>query len=124
MSNSRFKFSKEKLEEMKGFEEVLDLVNAPKGDGPKISTKFGTGGHDLYHFLEIEKTRLEKLDQLFSVQIHNLNTNSQTHILVSAQEKKLKIVKARLSERLVAPNSILNQNLSGLFDNAFKKYSE
>ncbi len=115
--------TKEKLDEMKGFEEIMDLV---VNEHEKIeiekkqreSDKINDSYH-LYNFLEDEASRLEKLSKFFGTKINNFkNFNQTTHILKKQSQQKA-LTKSDLAEYEVRTNSPLNIQLGKLFNSLF-----
>lgn len=105
-------------EDLKGFEEVFDLLEEEKEK--KRSTERYNNPHELLNFLEKENHRLEKIDVFFSDKATNLITNPTTESLCLAQTENIQRIQDDLWHDLKKPNSIYLKNLSHLFDKVFK----
>lgn len=122
--NSKFKNKTKANErlggELKGFEEVLDLLT----DDTSRSEKFNnnnksTNPFELFNFLEKEKERLEKVDLFFREKLPNLDAQEITPHLTKLQEQRLQSTRSELTLRLSQTDSPLMANLRHLFEKTF-----
>lgn len=106
-------------EDLRGFEEVFDLIDNDK-DKKKASSERYVNPHELLNFLEKENDRLAKLDQFFSDKAPNLLTNPTSQNLCELQEEQIQKIQKDLWRELKKPNSIFLKNLSLLFDKVYR----
>jgi hypothetical protein len=111
--------------ELKGFEEVLDLIHEDSlvGDTGKIATK-GANPFELYNFLEKERDRLDKIDLFFREKLPNLEASSITQNLIKIQNARLKATTQELTSALMEMDSPLMKNLTLLFDKTYTASSK
>ena len=119
------KLSKKQMGELRGFEEVMDMVIEEKEvqfqeKKRKELEKFNDS-FELYNFLENETLRIKKLDDFFSYKVPNIKANSQTEELNNRQEERKVHVKDELVNRIVDINSPFHFNLQQIFNLAFSK---
>jgi len=112
--------TQDKMKELAGFEEVLDLFF----DGQKILSAQEARTHkddtfEIYSFLEKENSRLQQLDNLFSQQMRTHEFYGQTSDLCEQQSMKLDQNKNILIEELSKADSVLQKNLTELFNKTF-----
>lgn len=115
--------SKEKLAEIKGFEDIMDLV---VNENEKLevekkqreSDKMNDSYH-LYNYLEDESARLEKLSKFFGTKINNFKNFNQTKHILDKQNEQRAIAKRDLAEYEMRTNSPLNIQLGRLFNSLF-----
>ncbi|MBL6991050.1 MAG: hypothetical protein ISR65_14790 [Bacteriovoracaceae bacterium] len=118
--DKKLKLPGRKLKDLKGFEEVFDLVDSPFDPSlgaqkiPRNDEHF-----DIYSFLEEELLRLRSIDDFFSNQIEILIDHPQTELLLNIQQNKLKLLKNELISRLETPYSPLNLNLEHAWNSTF-----
>lgn len=85
---------------------VIDDEDLHFEDDKRDSKRPNKEGHELYNFLENEKNRLEKIDDLFSIKTHNAETYPQLKSLLLHQEKQLKKYKEELIQEMFRESSI------------------
>ncbi|CBW26275.1 hypothetical protein BMS_1412 [Halobacteriovorax marinus SJ] len=115
--------SKEKLDEIKGFEEIMDLVideheklevEKKQREAEKLNDSYL-----LYNFLEDEAHRLEKLSKFFGTKINNYKNFNQTSHILKKQDIQRKQIKKDLVEFQMSEYSPLNKHLEKLFNALF-----
>lgn len=110
--------------DLKGFEEVIDLVieDGERKELERSKKEIEKHGdlHELYNFLENEKSRLSRIDSFFSSKIDNLGGNAQTKSLTKKQFLKIEQLKKTLLPKLVHSESVLQKQLRQIFNSAFK----
>lgn len=115
--------SKEKLNDMKGFEEIMDLVvddnEKLELENKKRNDDKVNDSYQLYNFLEDESNRLEKLSQFFGTKISNFKEFDQTEFIRSKQSEQKKQTKSELAEFQARKESPLNMHLGRLFNSLF-----
>ncbi|MAF77432.1 MAG: hypothetical protein CME60_04665 [Halobacteriovoraceae bacterium] len=87
-----------KQKELEGFEEVLDLID---NNGVEVKTRKKEAqieDYEIYDFLEKEVSRLEKLDQFFSVQMPLEKKYPQTKGLIQREMVELHLLKEEIIE--------------------------
>jgi hypothetical protein len=118
MAKKKLVLSKKKLEELKGFEDVLDLFT---GVDTEIAAPQAPSGpfedHSVYDFLEREYFRLEKLDRYFGQQLPLLQAYPQTEGLIEAQKEERDFLLADL----VATNIPLESPVNKFFAQSWGK---
>jgi hypothetical protein len=119
------KLTKKQLDELQGFEEIMDVVSeertiADKELKRKEIEKFNDS-FELYNFLEHEVNRVKKLDDFFSYKVPNLKNNPQTEELNFRQAEKKKHLKEELKKKIKTPGSAFQKNLKQIFDTVFIK---
>jgi F0F1-type ATP synthase gamma subunit len=106
--------------DLKGFEEVMDWVDY---DNPAIDKnkqrKKKHDPYDLYNFLELENTRLQKIEIFFNDKVQNLSENPTTKKLCDIQQNQIDQTKKQLWDTLHASNSIYLKNLRLVFNKVF-----
>jgi hypothetical protein len=115
--------SKEKMDEIKGFEDIMDLVldeqEQVQAEHKKKELEKYNDTYKLYNFLENEVRRLEKLSQFFGTKLKNYKKFNQTKYISTKQEKICDETKSDLAKRLTPSNSHFNKQLQSLFDSLF-----
>ena len=110
--------------ELKGFEEVVDLVieDSDRKEIERSKKDIEKRGdlHELYNFLEHEKTRLSRIDSFFSSKVDNLGENAQTQVLIKRQYSRIEQAKETLLPKLSQTDSSLQKQLRQIFNSAFK----
>ncbi|GAB4010095.1 MAG: hypothetical protein Fur0010_01980 [Bdellovibrio sp.] len=112
--------TQEKLKDLKGFEEVMDLLFDEKkvlSNQEIRANKDDT--FEIYSFLEKEIARLKQLDHFFSHQIRTHEFYSQTSVLCEKQTERIADSKSKITQILKKENSPLQVNLSHLFEKTF-----
>ncbi len=122
------KLTKQQLQELQGFEDIMDVVIEEKEiqvqeKKRKELEKFNDS-FELYNFLEYETLRLKKLDNFFSYKISNIKANPQTIELNKRQEERKNQVKGELANKIIDINSPFHQNLKLIFNSSFTKKKE
>ncbi|MBT3583263.1 MAG: hypothetical protein HN509_00035 [Halobacteriovoraceae bacterium] len=114
--------SEDQLNELKGFEDVLDLIL----DGKSLHTldkksQKSHDNYDLYNFLEQESVRLFYIDSFFGSKLKNIERFPQTELLLEKQKGNRSLMKEELTEILGRKDSPLLKHLKGAFESAFKE---
>lgn len=115
--------SKKALDEIKGFEEIMDLV---VNEHEKLEVEKNQRESDklndsyvLYNYLEEEYHRLEKLSTFFGAKIKNYEEFNQTeHILLKQNQQKSQ-TKSDLADFQTKDRSPLNKHLEKIFNSLF-----
>lgn len=117
-TKKRVFLSDKKQRELEGFEEVLDLIDKDGSVDVKASKKeIQIEDYEIYDFLEKEVTRLQKLDQFFTVQMPLEKKYSQTKGLIQKESAELLQVKDEIIDLISKPDS----NLSNFLDDLIRK---
>jgi hypothetical protein len=110
-------FTDQTKKDLEGFEEVFDLMD---NNGLEIKNKRKEGqieDYEIYDFLEKEVTRLEKLDQFFTVQMPLEKQYPQTKKLIEKETSELHLIK----DELVGILSHKTSPLSAFFDDLIRR---
>lgn len=114
---------KEKVEEIKGFEEIMDLVldeqEQVEVEKKRKELERYNDTYQLYNFLENEISRLEKLSLFFGKKLANYKKFNQTELILEKQSNKCSDAKIDLIYKLTKEDSHINQSLSSLFNTLF-----
>lgn len=123
--NKKIKFNKNKMNDIKGFEEVMDLVLDENGQIEELKKRKEleryNDTYELYNFLENEKIRLEKIDDLFSKKVPNLLIHSQTKRLIQLSKEKKAEAICDLLNKVTPENSYFNQHMDSIYNGAFSQ---
>ncbi|WP_372653098.1 hypothetical protein [Halobacteriovorax sp.] len=115
--------SREQQRDMKGFEEIMDLVADDNEkleiENQKKKSDKVNDSYQLYNFLEDESNRLEKLSQFFGTKISNFEDYNQTEYIKKKQSEQKTLVKSELAKFQSKENSPLNMHLGRLFNSLF-----
>lgn len=106
--------------ELKGFEEVLDLINheSPRSEREK-QRRSKHDPYELYNFLELENQRLQKLEIFFNDKVQNLAEHPTTEELCDIQQNQIDQMRKQLWSILHSPNSIYLKNMRLMFNKVF-----
>lgn len=113
----------EKISELKGFEDVMDLIldehekieeKKKKRENDKLSE-----GHDIYNFLEVESERQRRVDRFYGKKAPNKIKHDQSDKLIEKEVERKFHLKNKLMIDLVDKDSNLIENLSLLFKHGF-----
>jgi len=119
MSKKKPNLDNMKTNDLKGFEEVLDLV----GLDPRANSKKLNDGqiedYEIYDFLEKENLRLEKIDRFFSTQMPLEKKYSQTKNLIKKEIGEVNLIKDELTLKLMNPQSEFQLFMAELYKKAF-----
>lgn len=107
-------------EELKGFQEILDLYPGIKVDIENKLERSRKEEVDLTTLLESELSRLDKIESFFEGKIFHPEDQKNLDLLILKQEKQLNEVKQKLIQDLIQPDSILNNSLRNMFDSSFE----
>lgn len=114
----RIFLSDKKQKELEGFEDVLDLIDKDSNLDVKTSKKeIQIEDYEIYDFLEKEVSRLQKLDQFFTVQMPLEKKYSQTKGLIQKESVQLHAVKDEIIEIISKADS----NLSNFLDDLIRR---
>lgn len=124
----RLRIDKNKAEELRGFEDVIDIILDEEEQKERAQTqkeieRYGDT-YELYNYLESERERLEKINQFFSLKVANMQEYSQTAYLLAHQKDVRNRGRKELIEELKRENSLFIKQLNILFSKSFKKYSK
>lgn len=103
--------------ELEGFEDSLDLINAE--ESKSRSKGYQQEDHKIYDYLEKEKLRLEKIDNLFSVTIPLDRNFSQTEKLIAIEEEKIGLLREDLIQEIQKEDSIFLNFLQKIYEKAY-----
>src|SRR6056300_1265766 len=104
--------------DLRGFEEVLDLVNKKKRG--QREEKIGAE-YDIQSFLEMERERLDKTYSFLKVVSKIFNQHPQTAPLISKSENEISEKENILIKSLTSEKSFFIRNLNSLFDSFYPK---
>lgn len=123
----KLKLDRSKMEELKGFEEVIDIFfeEEEKEERELYKKKISSSNetHELYNFLEDERARLKLLNEIFTTKLRNLKEYPQAKNLALYQKQNMKSLHDEVVNISKEKGSILYQQLELLFNKSFKKYS-
>lgn len=123
MSKKNKILPKEKMVEIKGFEEIMDLVldeqEQVQAEQKKKELEKYNDTYKLYNFLENEVSRLEKLSQFFGTKLNNYKKFNQTNYIANKQVVISEETKTNLVKRIIPADSHLNTQLKSIFDSLF-----
>ena len=118
-AKKRVYISDDKKKELEGFEDVFDLIDKV---GVQVKTKkkeVQIEDYEIYDFLEKEVTRLEKLDQFFTVQMPLEKKYHQTRGLIQKESTELHLIKDELIDKVSTPGSRLGLFLNDLIKRSY-----
>ena len=105
-------------EDLRGFEEVIDLYSEAKKEKGRISDK-NSDPFALFNFLEKENQRLAKIDLFFREKSENYVSSKSLPQLIKIQQENLALSRSELINQLKVPHSPLMKNLKLLFNKSF-----
>jgi hypothetical protein len=108
-----------KGDDLKGFEEVMDLVGLDPKKGPKNVKDSQIEDYEIYDFLEKENLRLEKIDRFFNTQIPLEQKYSQTKKLIKEEIGQVNMIKDELTIKMMSPQSDFYLFMEQLYQKAF-----
>ena len=118
------KIPKKKINDLKGFEDVIDVFLSEQElkdtDNSNISFEKGHDNYSLYDFLDLERKRLNEVEKFLSIKIPNMNIHNQTTILLKNQDEKRFFMREDIVNRIKADNSSFITQVRQIFDLAFK----
>ncbi|WP_127715890.1 hypothetical protein [Halobacteriovorax sp. HLS] len=114
---------KDKIDQIKGFEEIMDLVldeqEQIQAEQKKKELEKYNDTYQLYNFLENEVIRLEKFSQFFGTKLKNYKKFNQTQYIAKKQTIICDEAKEKLVKRMLPSDSHLNKQLESLFNSLF-----
>lgn len=110
-------------EDLRGFEEVIDLYAHDKREKGRISDK-NSDPFALFNFLERENQRLAKVDLFFREKSENYVSSKSLSQLVKIQQENLALSRSELINQLKGPYSPLMKNMKLLFNKSFTSKSK
>lgn len=114
---SRVKLPNDKMNDLKGFEEVFDII---EDETNKARAKVKVPDtYDISSFLENEEERLNTLDKLFSKKIPNMVNFPQTELLIKKQMQEKEVALDELKSKLLSPQSPFLKRVSIIFNGYF-----
>ena len=120
MAKKKVVLPQKRIKELKGFEDVIDLIDS---EGKQyIGAKKDKGileDYEIFDFLEKEYQRLGKLDELFSKKISILQKYPQLPKLVHKQKYAKDEAKSELTFLIMDENGPFIANLTHWFNTAF-----
>lgn len=108
-----------KSQDLKGFEEVMDLVGIDARKSSKNVKDNQIEDYEIYDFLEKENLRLEKIDRFFSTQIPLEKQYSQTKKLIKKEIGEVNMIKDELTMKMMSSQSDFHQFIQDLFSKTF-----
>ena len=123
MTKSKIKkLHKEKINELKGFEELIDFDiqedNKPKTAKRQIKDD---EEYEMYNYLDSERVRLNLVSEVLTNKLENIKNYSQTQYLYAQQKHRRDQIKKKIVESHLSENSIFFKNLEVFFNKIFKK---
>ncbi len=116
------KLSGKSINDLKGFEEILDMVPSFKEKRPKKNDPSKAGNvHEVMTFLDNEKDRLKAMEDLFTKKIENIRENEQITTLLQYQTINRDNTLEALTKKISPLESTFQRSLSEFFDSVFKK---
>ena len=118
MVKKKISISKEQQSELKGFEEVLDLVTGE--DTVLVKQKRNqVEDYEIYNFLEKEIKRLEKIDTFFREQVPILENKSAVDGMLDYERVSLDETKLEFIHLMKDKDSQFLANMDRLFASIF-----
>lgn len=115
--------SSEKIKDIEGFEEIMDLVldeeEQIQAEHKRKELEKYNDTYKLYNFLENEVSRLEKMSQFFGTKLNNYKKFNQTRYISRKQETICSEAKKKLLKKIILNDSHLNKQLEILFNSLF-----
>lgn len=112
--------NKKNNDNLKGFEEVMDLAAHESYESERDKRRRSKHDpYELYNFLELENTRLQKLETLLNDKVQNLTQHPTTEHLCDIQQDQIDQTRKQLWSSLHSAESIYLKNLKLLFNNVF-----
>ncbi len=105
-------------DDLKGFEEVIDLYSQAKREKGRVSDK-NSDPFALFNFLEKENQRLAKIDLFFREKSENYVSSKSLPQLIKIQQENLALSRSELINQLKGPQSPLMKNMKLLFNKSF-----
>ncbi|TNF28433.1 MAG: hypothetical protein EP319_09080 [Deltaproteobacteria bacterium] len=122
-NKTKLKLPPGKSGSLDGFEDVIDIFleeqEAEEREKSKKDFEKHSANHELYDFLQKEKSRLESLDSLFAEKIPNMMNNPQIDLLLSKQQESAFYKREEVIKAIKAPNSDFLLLLGRIFDSSF-----
>lgn len=123
MTKSKIKkLHKEKIKELKGFEELIDfdIQEDNKSNTAKRQVK-DDEEYEMYNYLDSERVRLNLVSEVLTNKLENIKNYSQTQYLYAQQKYRRDQIKKQIIEDHSSENSIFFKNLEVFFNKIFKK---
>lgn len=108
--------------ELKGFEEVMDLVKGPYKDifrDDEVGNRRGHENFELLNYLENEYERLKKLDDFFFRKIQLLKDNSQDEMVLRIEQNRTNTLKNKIIESSLDIKSTVNLKACRIFNQCY-----
>jgi predicted methyltransferase len=121
MAKKKINLSSDKLKELEGFEDVVDLVFGEGSSVSQVAREKNIEGYEVYSFLDRENQRLEAVDRFFTTKLKTMEFYSQSETLVKKQKAHRDSLLDFLSRRMASPDSLINKRIAQLYDQAFGK---
>lgn len=116
----KHRLSPQKMKDLEGFEDVLDLVYEERPTLKKTS-EATSQNFETMAYLEEEEERLRRLETVFSSAIPNAVAHPQEdYVLHDLADNRAAVIN-ELCEKMVKSDSALNQNLNSIFKTIFPK---
>lgn len=116
----KHRISPQKMKDLEGFQDVLDLVYEERPTVKKGSES-SSQSFETMAYLEEEEERLRRLEIIFSSAIPNAMAHPQEdHVILELIDQRDTLV-SELTEHMIKADSALNQNLNSIFKTIFPK---
>lgn len=116
----KHRISPQKMKDLEGFEDVLDLVYEERPTVKKGSES-SSQSFETMAFLEEEEERLRRLETIFSSAIPNAMAHPQEdHVIAELVDQRDTLLN-ELTDHMIKSDSALNQNLNSIFKTIFPK---
>ncbi len=107
-----------------GFEEVMDLLDAPSSkllrkDSKKSNPADQDTNYELYNFLIIELDRINAIYNYYGKTSYNLIATSSSNAQYIEELKKSEEIKNNLIDTFISPTSPLSANMNEIFKKGF-----
>lgn len=119
MVKKKISISKKQKENLKGFEEILDLVTGEETELVQ-PRKNQIEDYEVFNFLEKEIQRLEKTDHFIRHQIAILKETPVVDSTLDNEKIFLDKTKQKFIEKVSEADSQFYQNMDKVFTNIFK----
>lgn len=116
----KHRLSPQKMKDLEGFEDVLDLVYEERPTLKK-STESTSQSFETMAYLEEEEERLRRLETVFSSAIPNAIAHPQEDYVLHDLSDTRETLLSELTAKMIKSDSALNQNLSAIFKTIFPK---
>ncbi len=117
--SKKIKLTNGQIKELKGFEDVVDLVFEGNPELQAMDSRRSNDSYDLYTFLETENTRLALLHDFFANRVKIHEENPQLMELIEEQRNYMLKLEKEILTHLSGPQAPFQRRVSVIFNQAF-----